>query len=80
MVSGTERLRRGTREEQCTRELGFSPSSSFSLPQLIPVEIDCRLSISAIPPGSRRFAYQSAGGPVRTARYEALPPGKANLD
>ncbi|RWW03199.1 hypothetical protein GW17_00033658 [Ensete ventricosum] len=34
----------------------------------------------AIPPGSERSAYWSAGGPVCTARYEALPPGKINLE
>ncbi|RWW09673.1 hypothetical protein BHE74_00054443 [Ensete ventricosum] len=32
-----------------------------------------------VPPGSGRFAYRSADGPVHTARYGALLPGKANL-
>ncbi|RZS12036.1 hypothetical protein BHM03_00043429, partial [Ensete ventricosum] len=61
-----------------------SPSSSFSLPRLIPSEIGCRRSKAtvvtgrkqpqlAIPPSSGRSAYRSAGGPVHTAhtgRYD----------
>ncbi|RRT74981.1 hypothetical protein B296_00011486, partial [Ensete ventricosum] len=33
----------------------------------------------ALSPGSGRFAYRSAGEPVRIARYGALPPCKASL-
>ncbi|RRT42983.1 hypothetical protein B296_00056753 [Ensete ventricosum] len=31
-------------------------------------------------PATGRSVYQSAGGPIRTARYEVLPLDKENLD
>ncbi|RZS20944.1 hypothetical protein BHM03_00053519 [Ensete ventricosum] len=57
-----------------------SPSRFFfSLNQPPTAEIDHRWSISAVLLGSRRSAYRSVGGSVCTARYGALPLGKANL-
>ncbi|RWW03450.1 hypothetical protein GW17_00033389 [Ensete ventricosum] len=58
--------------------IGFSLfffSRFFFLPQLT---ANGRFSI--VPPGSKWSTYKSVGRPVRTARYEALPLSKANLD
>ncbi|RRT41143.1 hypothetical protein B296_00058039 [Ensete ventricosum] len=60
----------------------FSPSSSspsssyppsFSLNRPPMAEIDHRRSILTVPSSSGQSAYWSAGGPVRTTRYRALP-------
>ncbi|RRT38219.1 hypothetical protein B296_00048818 [Ensete ventricosum] len=60
----------------------------FSIFFLSP-SIDRQRLISTVPPESRWFAYRSAGGPVHTARYGALPldgvverddlPGKSTI-
>ncbi|RWV95565.1 hypothetical protein GW17_00041802 [Ensete ventricosum] len=57
------------------------PTAPFKfLPLLLSPSIDRRRSISTVPPGSRQFAYRSASGLVRTARYGVLPLGKAIFD
>ncbi|RZR99241.1 hypothetical protein BHM03_00028743 [Ensete ventricosum] len=57
------------------------PTAPFKfLPLLLSPSIDRRRSISTVPPGSGQFAYRSASGLVRTARYGVLPLGKAIFD
>ncbi|RRT47990.1 hypothetical protein B296_00049104 [Ensete ventricosum] len=81
------------RIELCSVWFSSSPSSSFSLPRLRPLEIDLRQSKSivtdrlrvvtdgnnrylAVPPDSRRSAYQSTDRLIRTVGYRALPLSK----